>query len=127
MVKIFSRVAVAGAAVAMVFAGTASQASAAEAGVLTTDITISNSHGKMIFHDDGDMFEVCDTNADGYGMEGMLIGAVGQTLLDVTDGGDAGCDKGGYNVGNCLDTCDVQMRLYWNGGGSPTLSRWFNE
>ncbi|MGW1491023.1 hypothetical protein [Streptomyces sp. NPDC002402] len=127
MGKTFSRIAVAGAAVATVFAGTVSTAQAADTTILDTNKTISNSHGKMTYIDDGDMFEVCDTNADGHGMTGMvekLVGSAPKTVLTVTDGGDAGCDKGGYNVGQ-LES--IRMALTWDGGGGTVRSGYFNE
>ncbi|MFI9587652.1 hypothetical protein ACIHCQ_38930 [Streptomyces sp. NPDC052236] len=122
MVKTFTRMAVAGAAVVSVLAVTASQAQAA---VLDTNRTISNSHGKFTFTDDGDVFEVCDTKADGYGMTGRLQeSGSNDYVLTVTDGGDAGCDKKGYNIGNLRE---YQMSLSWNGGGATVRSIWFNE
>ncbi|MFF3323021.1 hypothetical protein [Streptomyces sp. NPDC002889] len=116
----FTRIAVAGAAVVAVFAGTASTAQAIE------NKTISNSHGKMTFIDDGDMFQVCDTKADGYGMTGQVIemGLAERVKLTVTDGGDAGCDKGGYDIGV---TWSVKMALVWDGGGDWVYSHHFKE
>ncbi|WP_393058968.1 hypothetical protein [Streptomyces sp. LN549] len=126
MVKSFARIAVAGAAVATVLGGTMSTAQATEVGALDTDKSISSSHGKMIYHDDGDVFEICDTNADGYGVVGALY--ISKTaphlVFAIDDGGDAGCDKGGYDVTN---SSDYQMALMWNGGGATITSAWFNE
>ncbi|MFI5806800.1 hypothetical protein [Streptomyces sp. NPDC051561] len=117
--KSFSRIAVAGAAVAAVIAGTATPAMA------DTNRTISNSHGKFTFIDDGDMFEVCDTKADGHGVTGKLLeSGSNDFVLTVTDGGDSGCDKKGYNIGNLRE---YQMWLSWNGGGATVKSIWFNE
>ncbi|WP_393058969.1 hypothetical protein [Streptomyces sp. LN549] len=123
MVTSFTRLAVAAAAAA-VMAATASPAMAAESGALDTNKTLSNSHGHMTYIDDGDMFEVCDTKADGYGVEGQLISHK-QTELYVNDGGDAGCDKGGFNVGNSGPT--YQMQFWWSGGGAVQYSDWFDE
>ncbi|MFE7108581.1 hypothetical protein ACFU98_05160 [Streptomyces sp. NPDC057575] len=125
MVNSFTRIAAAGAAVAAVFAGTVTTAQAADVGVLDTNKTISNSHGRMTYIDDGDMFEVCDTKADGYGMTGQVVVATtGNPVLTVTDGGDAGCDKGGYNVGQLFS---VYMAVVWNGGGDWVYSEHFTE
>ncbi|MFI9587651.1 hypothetical protein ACIHCQ_38925 [Streptomyces sp. NPDC052236] len=127
MVKTFTRMAVAGAAVVSVLAVTASQAQAA---VLVSNKTISNSHGKMTFIDDGDVFQVCDTKADGHGMTGELVqiydAGANQVRLTVTDGGDSGCDKKGYNIGNQFNE-QYEMWLSWNGGGATVKSERFNE
>ncbi|MGW7364512.1 hypothetical protein ACWGI8_14060 [Streptomyces sp. NPDC054841] len=98
------------------------------AAAVAGDITISNSHGSMKYIDDGDMFQVCDTKADGYGMKGQLIsiGAEDRAVLTVDDGGDAGCDKKGYNVGNGAGEV-YKMALVWNGGGDWTYSYHFKE
>ncbi|MFI5801308.1 hypothetical protein [Streptomyces sp. NPDC051561] len=127
MGKKITRIAVAGAAVAAVFGGTASTAQAAEVGTLDTNIVISlpDGRGKMTFIDNGDMFEVCDTRADGHGVEGAVIDDQGRRKITVTDGGDAGCDKGGWNVPNGWDY--FQMTLAWDGGGPTVYSRSFNE
>ncbi|MFE7108580.1 hypothetical protein ACFU98_05165 [Streptomyces sp. NPDC057575] len=128
MGKTLTRISVAGAAVAAVLGGTVTTAQAAEAGVLDTDIVISlpDGRGKMTYIDDGDMFQVCDTRADGHGVEGTVIDDMGRRKLTVDDGGDAGCDKGGWNVPNTpLDY--YQMTLMWNGGGPTVYSRKFNE
>ncbi|MFB7091543.1 hypothetical protein [Streptomyces sp. NPDC056296] len=127
MVKSLSRIAVASAAIAVSLGGVATPAFAADAQLLATDKTLIHpNHGKMVFHDDGDTFEVCDTNADGYGMTGYLRNSdTGTNLLILTDGGDAGCDKGGHNIGNWPSS--YQMKLVWGGGGAPVYSELFNE
>ncbi|MFF3323022.1 hypothetical protein [Streptomyces sp. NPDC002889] len=124
MGKTFTRVAVAGAAVAGVLAGTASTAQAA---ALDTNIVIKlpDGRGSMTYIDDGDMFQVCDTKADGHGVEGTVIDDENRRMLTVDDGGDAGCDKGGWNVPNGIDY--FQMTLTWGGGGGTVYSRKFNE
>ncbi|WP_393058967.1 hypothetical protein [Streptomyces sp. LN549] len=122
--KSFARIAVAGAAVATVLAGTMSTAQATEVGALDTDKTISSSHGKMIYHDDGDMFEVCDTKADGHGVTGYVMRYPTDIMLSVDDGGDSGCDKDGVDITN---TSDYMMVLEWNGDYSRVASGWFNE
>ncbi|MEV0241844.1 hypothetical protein AB0I06_18205 [Streptomyces sp. NPDC050674] len=121
-----ARLAVAGSAVAAVFAGTAVPAMAGEAGVMDTNKTISNDHGYMTYIDDGDMFVVCDTKADGHGMTGIVQNpkAIPLDKLVITDGGDAGCDKGGIDITN---SSDYRMKLTWDGGGLSVYSEWFNE
>ncbi|NGO78952.1 hypothetical protein G6045_25320 [Streptomyces sp. YC504] len=120
MRKTLSRIAVAGAGVATLLVFTASPAMA------DTDRTIESSHGKFTFTDDGDMFKVCDTNADGFGVKGRLLeSGTNDFVLTVEDGGDSGCSAPkGYNIGNLRD---YQMWLTWNGGGAPVKSIWFNE
>ncbi|MFB7091546.1 hypothetical protein [Streptomyces sp. NPDC056296] len=119
-----TRLAVAGSAVAAVLAGTAAPAMAGDAQVLITNKTIKNDHGRMTFYDDGDMFEVCDTKADGYGVEGQLLLEGSTTLLHITDGGDAGCDKDGYDISWGRS---YKMELAWTGGGPSVLSPSFSE
>ncbi|MFJ9041600.1 hypothetical protein ACIRF8_34165 [Streptomyces sp. NPDC102406] len=117
-----ARIAVTGAAVAAVVTLAASPALA----VSNKTITFPAGKGKMTFIDDGDMFEVCDTAADGYGMTGQLIDRSYAQMIEVTDGGDSGCDKKGYNIGNWTT---YQMWLTWNGDslGTTVKSEWFNE
>ncbi|MFI5806801.1 hypothetical protein [Streptomyces sp. NPDC051561] len=111
-------------AVAAVLVGTATPAMA------VSNKTISNSHGKMTFIDDGDMFQVCDTKADGHGMTGELVQVYpdgsNKVRLTVTDGGDSNCGKKGYNVGNQFNEL-YEMWLAWNGGGATVKSERFNE
>jgi hypothetical protein len=95
---------------------------------LADNKSIGDEHGTMTFIDDGDMFKVCDTRADGHGVVGKLIKhdfwtTADSTVLTVDDGGDNGCDSGGYNIGNLHS---YQMRLYWN-GHEVDRSAWFNE
>ncbi|MFD7688384.1 hypothetical protein [Streptomyces sp. NPDC059781] len=97
-----------------------------------TDIKISAAQGSMTFHDDGDVFEVCDTNADGAGVLGRLyykaIGGDWYVTDYEEDGGDAGCDKMPHDING---VGDYQMKLYWMGTGYPGVkiaeSRVFNE
>jgi hypothetical protein len=96
-----------------------------------TDKTISlpYNRGYFKFIDDGDVFKVCDTKADGYGVRGTLYGmnnftGVVYVALVVDDGGDSGCDKNGYNIGQLGS---YKMELCWNGGGPCVYSEWFNE
>ncbi|WP_393058966.1 hypothetical protein [Streptomyces sp. LN549] len=126
MIKSFARIAVAGAAVATVLTGTMSTAQATEVGVLDSNKTISlpGGQGTMTFIDDGDVFQVCDTKADGHGVAGRLIDNTYNEKIYIDDGGDAGCDKKGYDVGQ---SGSFQMQLSWNGGGGDVKSEWFNE
>ncbi|MGW7364511.1 hypothetical protein ACWGI8_14055 [Streptomyces sp. NPDC054841] len=119
MAKNFRRIAVAGATMTAVLALSATPALA------DTDryLTYPNGKGKMTYFDDGDMFQVCDTKADGHGMIGV-VESMNSTLLTVDDGGDAGCDKKGYNVGT-MDS--IRMGLAWDGGGGTIYSGYFNE
>lgn len=86
--------------------------------------------GYMHFIDDGDVFEVCDKVADGYGMTGKLqrqntLSDGWTTVLTVTDGGDAGCDKGGFDIGNLAN---YRMNVSWNGQPNYEVhSVMFNE
>ncbi|MFF4088517.1 hypothetical protein ACFYY9_16760 [Streptomyces nigra] len=97
-----------------------------------TNITIGTDQGRMTFIDDGDVFEVCDTKADGAGVVGKLwfnsyIGGDWYVEASGDDGGDDGCDKFAHNV---EDTGEFQMRLYWTGPGYDkeiARSRTFNE
>ncbi|MFI1221124.1 MULTISPECIES: hypothetical protein [unclassified Streptomyces] len=77
MTKSITRIAVAGAALMTFFAGTVTTAQAAEAGPLSTDKTISlrDGRGAMTIFDGGDMFQVCDTKADGHGVVGRQFGS----------------------------------------------------
>ncbi|CAM5610698.1 hypothetical protein SALBM311S_05966 [Streptomyces alboniger] len=126
MIKSFARIAVAGATMATVFTGTASTAQAAEDAVLDSNkkISIPGGRGTMTFIDDGDVFKVCDTKADGYGVSGRLIDNNYNEKLYITDGGDADCGKKGYDVGQFGS---YQMQLSWDGDGYDVKSEWFNE
>ncbi|NGO78950.1 hypothetical protein G6045_25310 [Streptomyces sp. YC504] len=116
-----SRFAVAGLAVASVLVATAGPAQA----VSDKTIKIPGGRGWMTFYDDGDMFQVCDTLADGHGVSGRLIDNDYNEKLYLTDGGDSGCSKKeGYNVGQLGS---YQMQLSWNGDGYDVKSEWFNE
>ncbi|MFI0449188.1 hypothetical protein [Actinomadura sp. 6N118] len=82
--------------------------------------------GTLTFIDDGDVFKICDTRADGRGVSGEVwyqpwIGDE-KIVLRINDGGDSGCDKAGHNVGN---GGTYQMRLCWDGPGSECI--WSNE
>ncbi|WP_408991089.1 hypothetical protein [Streptomyces sp. 1268] len=127
MTSSFSRLA-AGATVLAAALGTlASPAHAAETGearASNTNITVKSSRGYMIFHDDGDMFSICDTNADGYGVEGQLVDYfTGTTYLYIDDGGDSGCDKKGYDISSAY----YRMHFWWSGDGVVHKSPRFKE
>lgn len=93
--------------------------------------TLVDSHGQFTFIDDGDVFKICDTKADGYGVTGQLqlrSGVDGSisTVMTIEDGGDDGCDKKGFNIGNWHT---YRMIYWWNGNKNGTIqhSPWFNE
>lgn len=80
-----------------------------DVGTLDENKTVETYGGKMTFIDDGDVFKICDTDANGHGVYGALfynsyINPNGWARVMTTeDGGDAGCDKKGYNIGNSGD------------------------
>lgn len=86
----------------------------------------------MIFHDNGDTFQVCDTRVDGGGVRGKLFyKAIGGSwyVSDSASDGDGGpaCSKFASDVNN---VGDYQMKLYWLGTGiekEVAKSRVFNE
>lgn len=93
--------------------------------------TLVDSHGQFTFIDDGDVFKICDTNADGHGVTGQLqlrSGVDGSisTVMTINDGGDNDCDKQGFNIGNWHT---YRMIYWWNGNKSGTIqaTSWFNE
>lgn len=127
MIRSFTRIAVAGAAAATMLALTASPALAADA-----NRTLSNSHGKMTYNDSVDVFEICDTNADGYGVSGSLTHryhtsgvSYVETAFTINDGGDAGCDKIGYDVKGYPH--NYVMRFWWDGNDVVQATEWFSE
>jgi hypothetical protein len=106
--KLRSKCATATAITAVVLAASACPAIAASAddvGVLDNK-SVETRGGKMTFIDDGDVFKICDTNADGKGVYGALFYAPywdpndHDRVMTISDGGDAGCDKKGHNIGN---------------------------
>ncbi len=75
--------------------------------------------GTMSHTDDGDVFRVCDTRADGHGVVGLLYASEPITndwslLRAEDDGGDSGCDSFTYDIkgGNTY-----RMRICWKGAG----------
>ncbi|MET9520729.1 hypothetical protein [Streptomyces sp. NPDC002994] len=120
MARSFTRIAVVGAAVATTLVGIASPALAAD-----VNRTISNSHGRMTHIDNVDVFEICDTNADGYGVEGTLKDTfTGHTYFYINDGGDSGCDKKGYDI---TGATNYAMGFWWSGDGKVVWSTPFQE
>ncbi|MFI6371760.1 hypothetical protein [Streptomyces sp. NPDC050546] len=91
-------------------------------------ISLPNGRGYMKFVDDGDVFRVCDTKADGHGVTGTLwvrnASGLVSKVFDLGDGGDAGCGKKPYNIGQLAS---YKMEVCWNGGGGCKFSEWFNE
>ncbi|MET7780865.1 hypothetical protein ACGFY3_33860 [Streptomyces mirabilis] len=92
-------------------------------------INLPSGRGYMHFHDDGDVFSVCDTKADGYGVTGALwvrnSAGITSQLWTLDDGGDSGCDKKGENIGQLSV---YKMEVWWHGGGAAVWSPdWFNE
>ncbi|MGW4874430.1 hypothetical protein [Streptomyces chartreusis] len=92
-------------------------------------VYLPGGRGYMKFHDNGDVFEVCDTKADGHGVAGMLweknqVTQNAKTVLVLEDGGDSGCAKKGHDIGNVYT---YSMNISWNGGGGTYTSGWFNE
>lgn len=123
--KKLARLATVGAVAATMIAVSALPASANSDKI----IYLPGGRGYMKFHDDGDVFEVCDTKADGHGVTGTLLRfnpltADRVTVLVVTDGGDSGCGKKGYDIGNFYS---YNMTVSWNGGGDSIWSESFNE
>ena len=76
---------------------------------------VSNVYGYMEHVDpDPDEFRVCDHREDGAGVTGtlyILVNGSYRWLGEVTDGGDAGCDYGQYNIYNGNT---YQMEICWN-------------
>ena len=120
-----TRLAVAGAMALALVGLTAAPAAAA------TNKTLVDSHGQFTFIDDGDMFQICDNKADGHGVTGQLQLRSGldgslKTVMTINDGGDSGCDKQGFNIGNWHT---YRMVYWWNGNTSGTVqvTEYFNE
>ncbi|MER5556519.1 hypothetical protein ABT001_33520 [Streptomyces sp. NPDC002793] len=97
--SVLSRAAVAGASAVALVAAMASPASAANK-------SISNGYGYMKHVDDGDIFRVCDTRAEGVGVYGTLwydsfVTTGGyKRVLNLSDGGDSGCGRAVHDIGN---------------------------
>ncbi|MFH9062714.1 hypothetical protein ACH4GM_16050 [Streptomyces coeruleorubidus] len=132
MVKSFTRIAVAGASLALVYAGSTPAWAADDVEVQWDNkvISLSAGRGDMAFHDDGDVFEVCDTKADGAGVTGYVYERDPVTMnvkmvRSVSDGGDTGCGKiSDYDVGRW----QIYMLLDSHADGvSSVKSEWFTE
>ncbi|MFF4726602.1 hypothetical protein ACFY3M_14850 [Streptomyces mirabilis] len=95
----FARTAAGAAGAAALVVATASPAFAA-------NMRVETIRGYMTFTDDGDVFKVCDTLADGKGVYGAVFynsyftTSGYERVMTVSDGGDSGCDSKGYNIGN---------------------------
>ncbi|MET9520894.1 hypothetical protein [Streptomyces coeruleorubidus] len=95
----FARMAAGAAGAAAMVVATASPAFAA-------NMRVETIRGYMTFTDDGDVFKLCDTLADGKGVYGAVfynsyIATDGyQRVMTMSDGGDAGCGSKGHNIGN---------------------------
>ncbi|MFJ6944313.1 hypothetical protein ACISU4_06600 [Streptomyces wuyuanensis] len=127
MANSFTRLAVVGVAAATMLTVTASPALAAD-----QNRTLSNSHGKMTYNDSVDVFEICDTRADGHGVSGGLTRwyqsahiQYKENAFTINDGGDAGCDKIGYDVKGYPN--NYAMYFKWDGGGATQSTQWFSE
>lgn len=91
-------------AAAMVFAS--AYPAAAEEVTAMANKSVSIAGGRMEFIDDGDVFKICDTLSEGEGVYGAVFynsyynNDGYQRVMTVNDGGDDGCDKKGYDIGN---------------------------
>lgn len=120
----FTRAAVVGSVAVATIVGSSGAAIASD-----KTLTLSGGRGAMTFIDDGDVFKVCDTRADGHGVTGELfyrswLEPTNRLVLTVDDGGDSGCDKAGYNVGN---DGYYQMRVCWDGWDPIVSCQWSEE
>lgn len=84
----------------------------------------SNGNGYIQFIDKGDRFKVCDTRANGEGVEGFVgLSLYGDILGEADDGGDAGCDYFHVNVRRnipyYMTICDIGASY----GCEPALIR----
>ncbi|WP_329545994.1 hypothetical protein OG548_17635 [Streptomyces sp. NBC_01356] len=83
----------------------------------------------MYYKDDGDLFTVCDTNPDGYGVTGQLktLNSSGTgivTVMTIDDGGDSGCDSDNYDV---IGAKSYSMWVNWHGNSYWYESVVFSE
>ncbi len=87
---------------------------------------VLNGRGTAHFKDDGDKFTVCDTNADGHGVQMSLYRASDRHILwTINDGGDGGCDSKTYNI---VGSTKYYMDLCWSVPGAACVkSREFSE
>ncbi|MGW0665450.1 hypothetical protein [Streptomyces sp. NPDC002746] len=120
----FTHIAMVGAAAVAMMVGSTAPAMADTNKI----VYLPDGRGYIKFIDDGDVFQICDTKADGHGVTGRLdyrTGGVGNILWYEEDGGDSGCDNHPYNIGNWPK--EYQMGIKWNGGGGYHTGDWFNE
>jgi hypothetical protein len=90
-------------------------------------VSLPYDRGFMMYWDDGDQFEVCDTKADGYGVTGILRTAVDgqiQEVFSIDDGGDAGCDWKTYDI---VGRQAYDMIVNWHGNNDWYGSVYFSE
>lgn len=90
-------------------AGAAAMVIAAASPAFAANKTVDIGSGYMTFIDDGDVFKICDTLADGAGVYGAvfynsyLTTSGYERVMTVSDGGDSRCNSKGYNIGNSGD------------------------
>ncbi|MFF9521363.1 hypothetical protein ACF1DV_05200 [Streptomyces achromogenes] len=124
MNKLVKRGLMAAAAAATVVGFAAGPAAAAD-----QKVSLPYNRGYMYFTDDGDVFKVCDTYADGYGVTGQLrtLNSTGTgivTVLTIDDGGDAYCDEKSYDI---IGAKSYSMWVNWHGNSSWYESVVFSE
>ncbi|MEU9606675.1 hypothetical protein [Streptomyces sp. NPDC048057] len=80
---------------------------------------VLNGRGTAHFKDDGDRFSVCDTNADGHGVQMSLYRVSDNRIMwTITDGGDAGCDSKTYDI---VGSTQYYMHLCWSVPGAACV------
>ncbi|MFG3528849.1 hypothetical protein ACGF8B_19155 [Streptomyces sp. NPDC047917] len=78
-----------------------------------------NGRGTAHFQDSGDKFTVCDTNADGHGVQMSLYRVSdGKIMWTINDGGDAGCDSKTYDI---VGSTQYYMHLCWSVPGAECV------
>lgn len=92
-------------------------------------VSLPSNRGYMYYKDDGDLFTVCDTNPDGYGVTGKLktLNSNGTgiiTVMTLDDGGDSNCDSDNYDV---IGAKSYSMWVNWHGNSSWYESVVFSE
>ncbi|MFJ6695810.1 hypothetical protein ACIQM4_07030 [Streptomyces sp. NPDC091272] len=87
-----------------------------------------NNRGYVKHVDDGDKFVVCDTNADGHGVQATLYrysSGGGVAITTITDGGDSTCDYQTYNI---KGQTKYYLEICWSiPGGECAKSGLFSE
>ncbi|MFH8616960.1 hypothetical protein ACH4E8_18035 [Streptomyces sp. NPDC017979] len=80
---------------------------------------VLSGRGSAHFKDDGDRFTVCDTNADGHGVQMSLYRASDHRIMwTINDGGDAGCDGKTYDI---KGSTKYYMDLCWSVPGAACI------